>query len=377
LFFFLTRRYTRKLISNLIKAPQVSPPTIPPAATTNSPIQYPQIARTLVPHNSGSLFNGSAGNYGLASPPQASFHPSSLLRRRSEYHDQSQESLALTGAGFASRAPIDYPDLSAKHILRPPPVAAAPKERPRTHAHSFSVPATAPPPPTIPSDYPVTYWSDVQIGISGLKNLGNTCYMNSTIQCLSATVPFARFFTGALPFRYTAMEERVYDFFSFWVDGRWKSAVNMVNPLGTKGHIVHAFSGILHDLWHGEMPYITPFQFRVCILLSLSIAGADVLGFGWCQRSICLHASQFGGSEQHDSQEFLSFLLDGLHEDLNRILKKPTNEVTTSREEELEKLPQQIASEQEWKIYRMRNDSIVVDFLPGTVPEPARMLDVS
>ena len=31
---------------------------------------------------------------------------------------------------------------------------------------------------------------------AGLQNLGNTCYMNSTIQCLSATVPFARFFTG-------------------------------------------------------------------------------------------------------------------------------------------------------------------------------------
>ena len=74
---------------------------------------------------------------------------------------------------------------------------------------------------------------------------------------------------------------------------------------------------------------------------------------------------QFGGSEQHDSQEFLSFLLDGLHEDLNRILNKPTYEVTQAREEELEKLPQQIASEQEWKVYRMRNDSLVVDFFQG------------
>jgi ubiquitin carboxyl-terminal hydrolase 8 len=176
---------------------QVASPTLP-HAMGNSPIQYPQIARTLVPHSSGSSFNTSAMDYGLVSPPQVTFPPSSFSRRRSDYHDQSQEALALTGAGFTGRPPIDYPDLSAQPILRPPPVAAAPKERPRTHAHSFSVPTTGPPPPTIPSEYPVTYWADVQIGTMGLKNLGNTCYMNSTIQCLSATVPFARFFTGGL-----------------------------------------------------------------------------------------------------------------------------------------------------------------------------------
>ena len=54
----------------------------------------------------------------------------------------------------------------------------------------------------------------------------------------------------------------------------------MMNPLGSKGNIVQAFSGILHELWHGEMPYITPFHFRVCILVSFSIGGgADLLGF--------------------------------------------------------------------------------------------------
>ena len=34
-------------------------------------------------------------------------------------------------------------------------------------------------------------------------------------------------------------------------------------------------------------------------------------------------APQFSGYQQHDSQELLTFLLDGLHEDLNRIVKKP------------------------------------------------------
>jgi ubiquitin carboxyl-terminal hydrolase 4/11/15 len=31
----------------------------------------------------------------------------------------------------------------------------------------------------------------------------------------------------------------------------------------------------------------------------------------------------FAGYNQHDSQEFLNFLLDAIHEDLNRVFKKP------------------------------------------------------
>ncbi|THH17441.1 hypothetical protein EW146_g3362 [Bondarzewia mesenterica] len=299
----------------------ISSPSIPQSMVNGSGIQYPQFARTMSPTLSGSSFNHSAG---LVSPPQASISSSPLSRRRSDYVDQSQEALS----GIA-RPSIDYPELSSQHILRPPPVAASPglerkDSRPRLpqHNHSFSLPQAGPTPPTLPSDYPVTYWSDVQIGTSGLKNLGNTCYMNATIQCLSATVPFARFFT----------------------DGRWKSAVNMVNPLGTKGNLAHAFASILHDLWHGEMSYISPFPFR---------------------RSICMHASQFSGSDQHDSQEFLIFLLDGLHEDLNRVLHKPLSLVSHEREAELEKLPQQIASEQEWQLYCRRNDSLIVDYFQG------------
>jgi ubiquitin C-terminal hydrolase len=42
---------------------------------------------------------------------------------------------------------------------------------------------------------------------------------------------------------------------------------------------------------------------------------------------IAQFAPQFSGYQQHDSQEFLAFLLDGLHEDINRILQKPYVEV--------------------------------------------------
>lgn len=42
---------------------------------------------------------------------------------------------------------------------------------------------------------------------------------------------------------------------------------------------------------------------------------------------IAQFAPQFSGYQQHDSQEFLAFLLDGLHEDINRIQQKPYIEV--------------------------------------------------
>ncbi|KAH8110726.1 cysteine proteinase [Phellopilus nigrolimitatus] len=293
-------------------------------AASSSSITYPQYPR---PSSSfGTSLPSASGQGGIVSPPPtASINPSPLSRRRSDYIDQSEQAVST----FANRQSIDYPDLSAQHVVRPPPAAASPSterkdNRRLSHGsrQSVSMQQDGPRPPIISSDYPVAYWPNTQIATSGLKNLGNTCYMNSTIQCLSATVPFSRFFT----------------------DGRWKNAVNMLNPLGSKGQLSFAFASILHALWHQELSVLSPHTFR---------------------RSICVYGKQFAGSEQHDSQEFLNFLLDGLHEDLNRILQKPPIKATPEREAELEVLPQQIASQQEWNLYRTREDSIVVDFFQG------------
>lgn len=57
--------------------------------------------------------------------------------------------------------------------------------------------------------------------------------------------------------------------------------------------------------------------------------------------------------------------MDGIHEDLNRVMTKPVWAPTPEQEAELERLPPQIASEREWRAWKARNDSLIVDYFQG------------
>ena len=78
---------------------------------------------------------------------------------------------------------------------------------------------------------------------------------------------------------------------------------------------------------------------------------------------LSLFAPQFSGSQLYDFQEFVAFLLDGLHEDLNRVLKKPYVEKPDWNGGgflELVKL-----ARSSWEGYMKRNDSVIVDLFQG------------
>ena len=56
----------------------------------------------------------------------------------------------------------------------------------------------------------------------------------------------------------------------------------------------------------------------------LRLPAAGLTGKELCfQIAVGRFTPQFSGYQQQDSQELMAFLLDGLHEDLNRIRKKP------------------------------------------------------
>ncbi len=129
-----------------------------------------------------------------------------------------------------------------------------------------------------------------------------------------------------------------------------------------KGNLANAFAELLKALWKEDYTFLSPVTFRVSIAERPFVRSDPVSA----QKNIISFASSFSGTEQHDSQEFLSFVLDGLHEDLNRVKHKPAPiEMTPGREAALESLPPEVASEKEWQIYKMRNDSFMVDLFQG------------
>ncbi|KAL4341711.1 hypothetical protein GQ457_08G001600 [Hibiscus cannabinus] len=154
------------------------------------------------------------------------------------------------------------------------------------------------------------------LGLTGLQNLGNTCFMNSAIQCLVHTPMMVDYFLG--------------DF---------GSEVNHDNPLGMNGEIASAFGDLLRRLWAPGATPVSPRTFK---------------------SKLARFAPQFNGFNQHDSQELLAFLLDGLHEDLNRVKNKPYVEV-----KDVEGRQDKELADEYWQNHLARNDSIIVDVCQG------------
>ncbi|XP_044285771.1 ubiquitin carboxyl-terminal hydrolase 32 isoform X2 [Varanus komodoensis] len=154
-------------------------------------------------------------------------------------------------------------------------------------------------------------------GATGLSNLGNTCFMNSSIQCVSNTQPLTRYF----------------------ISGRHLYELNRTNPIGMKGHMAKCYGDLIQELWSGTQKNIAPLKLR------------------W---TIAKYAPRFNGFQQQDSQELLAFLLDGLHEDLNRVHEKPYVELKDS-----DGRPDWEVAAEAWENHLRRNRSIVVDLFHG------------
>ncbi|KAK4409132.1 Ubiquitin carboxyl-terminal hydrolase 8 [Sesamum angolense] len=148
---------------------------------------------------------------------------------------------------------------------------------------------------------------------------GNTCFMNSALQCLAHTPKLVDYFLGD-----------------------YKKEINPENPLGMNGEIASSFGELLKKLWAPGATPLAPRTFKM---------------------KLAHFAPQFSGFNQHDSQELLAFLLDGLHEDLNRVKCKPYVEAKDSDDR-----PDEEVADEYWRNHLARNDSIIVDVCQFMIP---------
>lgn len=135
-------------------------------------------------------------------------------------------------------------------------------------------------------------WNDMTPGTVGLYNHGNTCFMNAVLQCISN----ASFLSG------------------YFVMGHYREELknnkNICKKLEFSGEVTDQLGILLRSIWLGKYNPDISYDFKT------------VIG---------KYNSQFKGSNQHDAQEFLLWLLDQVHEDLNLSIKKSKNDQQVSK----------------------------------------------
>ncbi|MEQ2250950.1 hypothetical protein ILYODFUR_006133 [Ilyodon furcidens] len=155
-------------------------------------------------------------------------------------------------------------------------------------------------------------------GRVGLRNIGNTCFLNAVVQCLSHTRVLRNYclLKSYKHEKFSKEEAKLMDTFSQVLSGLWdvREEDNVVNPRQ------------FYSIFKEAVPY-------------------------------------FSGYSQQDAQEFLRFLLDKLHTEINRrpYVKR------TGKELEPTYVRFRISEEANamWKKHLERDDSIIVDLFSG------------
>ena len=162
-------------------------------------------------------------------------------------------------------------------------------------------------------------------GLVGLLNLGNTCYMNSALQCLSNCEYLTKYF----------------------LSGYYKRELNITSKYGSGGEIVESYVKLLEKLWKETKQYIKPIEFF---------------------KTFASHVKLFANNAQHDSHEMLIYLLEKLHEDLNRNKEKVYIELNEKGENETDIQ----ACNRWWETHQKRDNSIINDLFSGQYKNTVR-----
>nr|XP_039248536.1 ubiquitin carboxyl-terminal hydrolase 2-like isoform X1 [Styela clava] len=160
---------------------------------------------------------------------------------------------------------------------------------------------------------------DANAGLVGLKNIGNTCFMNSIIQCLSNTKSLR----------------------DYCLNKHYLNDINNKSSSSAKEKLVEAFSDIIRQIWHPS-------------------SGGSPISTSAFKSKIQKFSNRFSGYEQQDSQEFMRFLIEGLHEDVNKVTKKHKDSIPN-----YDSLCDESKARKTWDFYLSKDNSFIVDLFMG------------
>lgn len=166
-------------------------------------------------------------------------------------------------------------------------------------------------------------YSKSYYGFIGLQNLGNTCYMNAALQCLINLTGLRDYFIEST--------------------NVFQKEINTNNALGLNGKMAMSFAMLIRKLWNNNTSCIAPSHLR---------------------ELICTKYAHFRGYEQQDTQEFMCSLLSILHEDLNRVLKKPFYENNLECNNDSFESTSKVALDS-WQRFLTRENSLIIDNFYG------------
>ena len=161
----------------------------------------------------------------------------------------------------------------------------------------------------------------VECGTVGLANLGNSCYMSASLQCMNSVFSLRQLF----------------------LDENCENKINEDNALGSGGQVVRHFRDLLLRVWSDKISVVAPVKFKTMV------GGLN---------------NDFGGREQQDASEFMTWLLDQLHEDLNDARRGKPAPIRV-RGVSFDALNNEQRAERSDEEYFLRNRSPIIDMFFG------------
>lgn len=147
--------------------------------------------------------------------------------------------------------------------------------------------------------------------------------MNSALQCILHCEPLTEYFRNDI----------------------YETDLNRDNPAGLDGRLALSYAHLLHDVFDER--------------------GRDSIKPANFKKTLAEFNSDFRGTEQKDALNFVDCLLNGVHEDLNRVHRKPYIERDLAFDDNPPPELLELWGQEAWLAHKRRNDSVIVDLFDG------------